>query len=171
MAGGIYRIDGRRMRTTAAIMMALVFALALFAPPVRGQTDKKKKKNQPQKVDNDNTNPVVPMTDEQQIDYMLSEYLGAWQIGDIERLHKFYAEDVSVVNGGWAAPILGWTNFLASYQQQRSHMQQVRMDRMNTYLKVNGTTAWACYQWDFEAAMDGVPTGARGQTTLILIKK
>jgi len=164
--------EARRMRTIAAILTALVFALSLAAPEAQGQNDKKKKKNQPQeKIDNNNTNPVVPLTDEQQIDYMLSEYLGAWQIGDIDRLHKFYSEDVSVVNGGWAAPVVGWTNFLALYQQQRSHMQQVRMDRVNTYIKVSGTTAWACYQWDFEAVVDGTPTGARGQTTFVLIKK
>src|SRR5262249_18605117 len=164
--------EARRMRTIAAILTALVFALSLAAPEAQGQNDKKKKKNQPQeKIDNNNTNPVVPLTDEQQIDYMLSEYLGAWQIGDIDRLHKFYSEDVSVVNGGWAAPVVGWTNFLSLYQQERSHMQQVRMDRMNTYIKVNGTTVWACYQWDFEAVVDRTPTGARGQTTLVLIKK
>ena len=152
----------------AAIAMLLTLALG---PAAQGQNDKKKKKNQPEKVDNNSSNPIVPLTDEQQIDYMLSEYLGAWQIGDTDRLHKFYAEDVSVVNGGWAAPVVGWTNFLALYKQQRSHMQQVRMDRMNTYLKVAGTTAWACYQWEFEAVVDGTPTGARGQTTLVLVKK
>lgn len=158
-----------RFGTVAAILTALVFALLLAAPAAQAQ--KKKKNEPPPKVDNNSTNPVIPLTDEQQIDYMLSEYLGAWQLGDTERLHKFYAEDVSVVNGGWAAPIQGWTNFLAQYQQQRSHMQQVRMDRMNTYIKVSGTTAWACYQWEFEAVVDGTPTGARGQTTLVLVKK
>jgi uncharacterized protein (TIGR02246 family) len=153
----------------AAMAMMLMFALA---PGARAQNDKKKKKNQPpEKVDNNSANPLVPLTDEQQIDYMLSEYLGAWQLGDTERLHKFYSEDVSVVNGGWTAPVVGWTNFLALYQQQRSHLQQTRMDRMNTYIKVNGTTAWACYQWEFQAVVDGTPTGARGQTTLVLVKK
>lgn len=151
--------------------MAMLLTLAL-APVAQGQTDKKKKKNQPPpKVDNSSANPIVPLTDEQQIDYMLSEYLGAWQLNDTEKMHKFYADDVSVVKGSWEGPILGWTNFLALYQQQRSHMQQVRLDRMNTYIRVNGTTAWTCYQWEFEATVDGTPTLARGQTTLVLIKK
>jgi ketosteroid isomerase-like protein len=75
------------------------------------------------------------------------------------------------VSGGWNAPVIGWTNYLALYQQQRSHLQQVRLDRMNTYIKVNGTTAWTCYQWEFQAVVDGTPTGARGQTTLVLVKK
>jgi len=152
------------------LLMALLVAISLATVP-GADAQNKKKKNEPPKVNNDSANPVVPLTDEQQIDYMLSEYLGAWQIGDAERLHKNYAEDVSVVSGGWNAPVIGWTNFLAMYQQQRLHLKQVRMDRMNTYIKVNGTTAWTCYQWEFEAVVDGTPKEARGQTTLVLVKK
>src|SRR6201998_2290901 len=91
------------------------------------QKDKKKKKDAPT-VDNSSANPIVPMTDEQQIDYMISEVLGAWQIGDSERMHKSYSDDVSVVNGGWAPPILGWANYEALYKLQRSKMPQVGMD-------------------------------------------
>jgi ketosteroid isomerase-like protein len=50
-------------------------------------------------------------------------------------------------------------------------MQQVRMDRSNTYIKYSGNFAWACYQWDFSAVVDGQPAAARGQTTLILEKR
>jgi ketosteroid isomerase-like protein len=45
------------------------------------------------------------------------------------------------------------------------------MDRTNTYIKLNGNIAWACYQWDFSAVVDGQPSAARGQTTLILEKR
>jgi len=96
---------------------------------------------------------------------------GAWQLGDIEKLHKDYADDVSIVNGSWAPPILGWTNYLAVYQQQRARMQQVRMDRTNTYIKVSGTVAWACYQWDFAGVVDGQQTESQGQTSLVLEKR
>src|SRR6266436_9609913 len=110
----------KMMRALAAMAAALVILLALMAMPgASAQNNKKKKKNEPPKVNNDNANPVVQLTDEQQIDYMLSEYLGVWQLGDTERLHKFYTEDVTVVSGGWTAPVAGWTNFLALYQQQR----------------------------------------------------
>jgi ketosteroid isomerase-like protein len=131
------------------------------------QKDKKKKNDTPA-ADNKR---VLPMGDEQQIDYTISEMLGAWQVGDIERLRKDYADDVSVVNGIWAPPVFTWTNYLAAYQQQRARMQQVRMDRSNTYIKLNGNFAWACYQWDFSAVVDGQPTSARGQSTLILQKR
>ena len=152
--------------------LLLLLAAALFltcASPAAAQKEKKKKK--------DNTPPTDissmpnPLPEEQQIDYLLSEMLGAWQLGDIEKLHRVYAEDVSIVNGSWAPPILGWTNYLAVYQQQRTRMQQVRMDRSNTYVKVSGTAAWACYQWDFAATVDGQPSTSQGHTTVVLEKR
>ncbi|PYU02563.1 MAG: hypothetical protein DMG34_15975 [Acidobacteria bacterium] len=62
-------------------------------------------------------------------------------------------------------------SYQALYKLQRSKMQQVRMDRSNTYIKVNGNTAWACFQWDFAAVIEGNPSAARGQTTYVFIKK
>src|SRR4029077_20628241 len=87
------------------------------------------------------------------------------------RMRKSYSDDVSVVNGGRAAPILGWVNYEALFKLQRSKMQQVRMDRSNTYIKVNGNTAWACFQWEFAAVIEGNPSAARGQSTYVFIKK
>jgi len=89
------------------------------------------------------------MSDEGQIDYTISEVLGAWQVADVEKLHKDYADDVTVVNGAYAPPIIGWNNYLAVYQQQRARMQQVRMDRSNTVIKVAGPVAWACLSVGF----------------------
>lgn len=155
---------GRLMQTTVSFLMGAALFLACAAPAAA----QKKKKNETAPVD---AKPMIPMGDEQQIDYMISEMLAAWQLGDIEKLHKDYADDVSVVNGIWAPPVFTWTNYLAVYQQQHNRMQQVRMDRTNTYIKLNGNFAWACYQWDFSAVVDGQPSTARGQTTLILEKK
>lgn len=146
----------------AVILLSCVFSAAAQ------QKDKKKKKDE---TPADSSKTVVPMTDEQQIDYMLSEMLGAWQVGDVEKLHAKYADDVSMVNGSWAPPVIGWANYLAIYQQQRARMQQVRMDRSNTYIKVNGNTGWACYQWDFSAVVDGQPVQSRGQTTVVVEKR
>ncbi len=105
------------------------------------------------------------------IDILISEMLGAWQIGDLDRLHKDIADDVVVVNGNWAPPVVGWPEYLKAYQAQRARAQQVRMDRTNTLIRVTGNVAWACYQWDFSGIVDGQASSARGQTTLILEKR
>src|SRR5256886_118011 len=52
-----------------------------------------------------------------------------------------------------------------------SQMQQVRMDRLNTYIKVSGAVGWACYQWDFQAVVDGQQMKSQGQTTVVLEKR
>lgn len=136
---------------------------------VAAQSSKKKKKDDAKATDSSKT--IVPLSDEQQIDYMLSEMLGAWQIGDIEKLHTAYADDVSMVSVSWAPPVMGWANYLPMYQQQRTHMQRIRMDRSNTYVKVNGNMGWACYQWDFSADVEGQPTQSQGQTTVVVEKR
>jgi ketosteroid isomerase-like protein len=152
---------------TLFLFLLAAALLITCVSPAAAQKDKKKKKDAPA----DSSDAMSSLPDEQQIEYMLSEMLAAWQLGDIEKLHKDYAEDVSVVNGAWAPPVFGWTNYLAVYQQQRARMQQVRMDRSNTFIKVSGTVAWATYQWDFAAVVDGQPATSQGHTTVVLEKR
>jgi len=158
---------GETLRNVMMLLIAFALLLASVSPAVAQQKDKKKKKD----AAADSGGPIIPLTDEQQIDYMISEMLGAWQLGDIERLHRAYADDVVVVSGAYAPPVIGWNDYLASYQLQKARMQQVRMDRINTLIKVDGTFGWACYQWDFSAVVDGQPSMAQGQTTLVLEKR
>lgn len=151
-------------QTIVACLLAITFLFAGISS-VAAQKDKKKDKG---KAD---SKTAVALTDEQQIDYMLSVMLGAWQVGDVEKLHSTYADDVSMVSGAWAPPVIGWANYLAIYQQQKAQMQRVRLDRSNTYIKVNGSTGWACYQWDFSADVDGQPVQYQGQTTIVAEKR
>jgi len=162
----------RKIRSTLALALVLVLCLAGSASVFAQQKDKdsKKKKKAAAEV-TDSTASVVPLPDIQQIDYLISDMLGAWQLGDIEKLRKDYADDVSVVNGNWVPPVIGWNTYLAAYQQQRARMQQVRMDRSNTYIRVNGNVSWAGYQWDFAASVDGQPVAFQGHTTLIMEKR
>lgn len=162
------RFASRILRKTFLLMIGAALLLTC-ALPAAAQKDKKKKKDNTPPADSSNL--LIPLSDEQQIDYTLSEALGAWQIGDIDKLHKDYADDVSIVSGSWGPPVIGWTNYLATYQQQRARMQQVRLDRSNTFIKVSGTVAWACYQWDFAAVVDGQQAGSQGQTTVVLEKR
>src|SRR3954471_6031601 len=148
-----------------------LIGLALFAAlafPAAAQKEKKKKKKDAPAAD---TRTVIPMSDEQQIDYLISEVLGAWQIGDTDRLHQVYAEDVMFVSGTWGPPVIGWSNYVVLYQQQRARTQHIRLDRSNTYIKVSGAFAWACYQWDFAGTVDGQQMSSQGQTTLVLEKR
>lgn len=151
------------MRGTLTLLLTAGFLLGILSPAA--QKDKKKKK------DDADSSKTTFMTDEQQIDYMLSEMMGAWQVGDVEKLHSTYADDVSVVSANWAPPVIGWANYLAIYQQQRARMQRVRMDRTNTYIKVKGDVGWACYQWSFAATLDGQPIVSQGQATVVVEKR
>jgi len=156
-----------RMARNVLLLLAVPVLVVICVSPAGAQ--KKKKSDPPPSTDSSKM--LMPLTDEQQIDYTLSEMLGAWQLGDVEKLHGDYADDVAIVNGMWAQPILGWTNYLAVYQHQRARMQQVRMDRYNTYIKVSGTVGWASYMWDFAALVDGQQTESTGQTTVVLEKR
>ncbi len=101
------------------------------------QKDKKNKNNSPLPTATTN-GPTIPLSDEQQIDYLVSTNLGAWQVGDVDKLHDTYADDVTIVQGPYLPPVVGWNTYLPLYQQQHARMQQVRMDRANTFIKVNG---------------------------------
>jgi hypothetical protein len=78
-------------RRTLVFLLAAGFLLANISPAA--QKDKKKKK------DEADSRKTTLLSDEQQIDYMLSEMMGAWQVGDIEKLHSTYADEVSLVSG------------------------------------------------------------------------
>ncbi|HXN52935.1 MAG TPA: nuclear transport factor 2 family protein [Candidatus Acidoferrum sp.] len=156
----------RVLRAFVALLACAAF-LAALASPAAAQKEKKKKKEAATATDKLS----IPMLDEQQIDYKISEMLGAWQLGDTDRLHQAYADDAVFVSGLWAPPVFGWSNYLPLYQQQRARMQQVRLDRVNTFIKVSGAVGWACYQWDFGGTVDGQPMTSRGQTTLVFEKR
>jgi ketosteroid isomerase-like protein len=146
----------------------LILAFSLALATTAAAQKKKKKDATPPPASTSNT---MAMPDEQRIDYLISEMLGAWQVGDVDKLHKCIADDVSVVNGFWAPPVIGWENYVASYKSQRLRTQQVRLDRTNTLIRLAGKFAWASYQWDFSAVVDGQPGAAQGQTTLVFEKR
>jgi ketosteroid isomerase-like protein len=167
IAASANRILARASRARVAFLLCMAM-LGVSAFPVAAQKEKKKKNDN---ATSNNTQPTIPMGEEQQIDYLVSTMLGAWQLGDLDRLHQVYADDSVFISGFWAPPVFGWANYLPLYQQQRARMQQVRFDRTNTYIKVSGTVSWACYQWDFGGTVDGQPMTSRGQTTLIMEKR
>ena len=149
-------------------LFTLLFALSLaFAGTVSAQ--KKKKTDTPPPTQSD----VVSVPDQAKIDNTIGQMLAAWQVGDLDKLHTTIADDISVVSGTWAPPVIGWANYAAAYQMQRARIQQVRMERSNTLIRIapGGNFAWACYQWEFTGVVDGTGSSSVGQTTLVLEKR
>ena len=157
-------------RGIVALGVCLLMFIAGATAANAQQKDKKNKNNSPLPTATTN-GPTIPLSDEQQIDYLISTNLGAWQVGDVDKLHGTYADDVTIVQAPNLPPVVGWNNYLPLYQQQHARMQQVRMDRANTVVKVNGNCAWATFQWDFSATMDGVPAASQGHMTLVMEKR
>jgi ketosteroid isomerase-like protein len=158
-------------RCGAWTVLALVLTAA--AMPALAQSKKDKKKAQQDQADASaqaDLKSMVNVPDTQAIDQAVGESLGYWQIGDIDSLHKYYADDVVVVSGAWEPPVIGWDNFLKSYQAQRASVTGGRVDRSNTYIKVNGNSGWATYQFVYTAMADSKVVQFHGHTTLVLNK-
>lgn len=149
-------------------LVSLVLTLLSGWPAAAGQ--KQKPQSQKEAAQKDET-PLVPQSDEQAVDTCITEMLGAWQIGDLEMLRKYYADNVLVVSGAWEPPLMGVDRYIQAYQRQRTRMQGAQLNRSNTFIRVEGTVAWAVYQWTFTGIVDGQSTGYRGHTTLVFEKR
>ena len=150
----------------ASLFLILILTLAGTAA---AQKKKKKDDTPPAPPASD----IVSVPDQAKIDNVIGQMLAAWQVGDVEKLHATIADDVSVVSGVWGPPVMGWTSYAASYQMQRARIQQVRMERSNTLIRIapSGSVAWACYQWEFTGVVDGAQSSSIGKTTLVLEKR
>ena len=160
-------IPARTMKLWRLAAVFLIAAgLSIASAPTFSQKNKKDQNRQPA-----TSAPILPMTDEATLETEISEMLATWQIGDTDRMQNYYADDVLVVSGGWEPPIIGWTNYRASYLTQRAHMQSAHLERTNTAIKVTGDTAWATYQWEFNGVVDNSATIARGHSTLVFARR
>src|SRR6266699_614589 len=128
---------GGRLGNAVMFLLAGLLLLANLSLAA-AQKDKKKKKDQAQPSA---SSKAVMLGDEQQIDYLLSEMLGAWQIGDVEKLHATYADDVSLVSGGWTPPVIGWANYAPIFQQSRVQTTVVLMKRNDHWVIVHNHTS------------------------------
>jgi ketosteroid isomerase-like protein len=150
----------------------IILAFALMAVTIpAGAQKKNKNKNNPASDSTESIKSSMPVPDSQAIDLTIGEALGYWQIGDAESMHKYYADDVVVVSGLWEPPVIGWDNYLKAYQAQRARVSGTHIDRSNTFIKVNGNTAWATYQFIYVAQMGSQLVQSRGHTSLVLVKQ
>ncbi len=159
-------LGGFARRHFIAWLTVVVLVVAVSA----GTPAQQKKK----KGDNgDNSTPVPPTFPgpvPDQIDHDIGEMLGAFQVGDVEAMHKYYADNVTFVSGSYEPPVVGWQNYVALYQRQRAAFQGMQLIRRNTFIFVHQDVSWASYQWQFDSMLNGKPFTARGQTTLVLNK-
>jgi len=149
-------------------LLWISFAFALLAAwPAAAQ---KQKQAPPKQAEQKDDTPLVQPSDEQAVDTAITEMLGAWQIGDVEMLKKYYADNVLVVSGLWEPPLLGLDKYIQAYQRQRERVHGAQLNRSNTFIRVQGNVAWAVYQWTFTGEVDGQAAGYHGHTTLVFEK-
>jgi ketosteroid isomerase-like protein len=111
---------------------------------------------------------AMPVSDE--IDKDIGEMLAAFQLGNVEMMHKYYSDNAVFVSGAYAPPIVGWQNYVEDYKRSLAAFQGMQLIRRNTDVFVHSDIAWASYQWEFLSSYQGKPYSAHGQTTLILQK-
>jgi ketosteroid isomerase-like protein len=157
----ISRSSGRTIRwLTTAMMM-----LGLLSAPAFAQKKNKNAKNDASSL------PMPPVPVPEEIDHNIGEMLGAWQVGDVEAMHKYYDDNVTIVAGTYEPPIIGWANYAAAYQKMHARIQEMQFVRRNTFIFNRGDMAWAMYQWEFFGMVDRVRTPMlHGQTTLVFSK-
>jgi ketosteroid isomerase-like protein len=152
------------LRSPALAILVLSLLVGPFASIAHGQKNKK----QPPPAADTTPMPQVPTAD--QLDNDIGVMLGAWQIGQVETMHKYYADDATFTSGAYEPPIIGWQNYVASYEKQRQRIQSLQLIRKNTNIFFRSDFAWATYQWEFDATVDSRPMTAHGQTTLVFAK-
>jgi len=157
-----------RFARTGACFAAVCLILALSSG-AWGQKSKKSKDKNPDAADQTQS-AVPPQSVGDQIDDEIGQMLAAFQLGNVEGMHKFYADNATFVRGTYDPPVVGWQNYAALYNQQRAAFQSIQIIRRNTYVFVHADVAWASYQWEFDSMLNGRPYTTRGQTTLVFTK-
>jgi ketosteroid isomerase-like protein len=167
-------LEGTPMREerweSAYVRYCVCFVAGVLSFALGSGVSGEQKKQKPAAADRSDELPAMPVPVADEIDHDIGEMLGAFQVGNVEAMHKYYAENVTFVSSAYEPPVVGWQNYVAVYERERAAFQGMQLIRRNTYIFNHGDVAWASYQWDFESALNGKPFSVRGQTTLILTK-
>ena len=138
------RLGGMRCGRTGNASSRWRFAILALAAMLCGTGlaygQKQNKKNKKDAAATEvSTASLLP--DNQAVDLLVSQMLGAWQAGDADGMRKFYADDVMIISGACEPPIIGWANYARAYQAQFARTSGRRLERINSYTKVMGDTA------------------------------
>lgn len=151
-------------------MLAAVLILAVSSSALAGPQNNKKTKVKTNDQTDPNAPPMPVGSDADQIDHDIGEMLAAFQLGKVDEMHKYYADNATFVSGTFEPPIVGWQNYVPLYQRWLAAFQGVELIRRNTIIFPHGDVAWAMYQWEFQSMLNGQPYSMRGQTTLVFNK-
>jgi ketosteroid isomerase-like protein len=158
------KLPHHRSAVMASRSLLLAVLILLAASATLAQ---KKNKNQPPPPDPNAQAMPLPPGDE--IEHDIGEMLGALQVGNIEEMHKYYADNATFVNSVYGPPIIGWQSWAAGYERQKAAFRGMQIVRRNTLIFPHGDMAWATYQWEFSGIeTNGAQYSAHGQTTLVL---
>jgi ketosteroid isomerase-like protein len=152
----------------ARCWIRFIAGVLIFAVASGVSAEQKKKKSAA--AESSDQMPAAPVPVADRIDHDIGEMLGAFQVGDVEGMHKYYADNSTFVSSAYEPPVVGWQNYASVYQRERAAFEGMQLIRRNTFIFNHGDMAWASYQWDFESALNGKPFSVRGQTSLILMK-
>jgi len=165
------KLAWRSMRAAGfRFFLAAGLVLALCAGSAQAQKKKKSSDSADSGAAVTTATPLLPGSVPDEIDHDIGEMLGAFQVGDVEAMHKYYADNATFVSGTYEPPVVGWSNYLPVYQRARTAFQGMQLLRRNTFIFNHGDAAWASYQWEFQSEVNGAPYSAYGQTTLVFNK-
>src|SRR5258706_14871190 len=116
--GGTMKEIVKIIAQKGGVLAVLALLLLAVAVPAAAQKNKDKKKQQQSDSASDAQN-MPAVSDTQAVDLAIGQNLGYWQIGDVDSLHKYYADDVVVGTGHWSPPLIGWDDSVKCYQAER----------------------------------------------------
>ena len=134
----------QKLETLARVCLLACITAMLGWPVSSGELAQKNKKP-------DDTSklaqglPDIAMPDSQQIDHDIGKMLGAFQVGDVEAMHKYYSDNATFVRGTFEPPLIGWANYSKLYEQQRAAFPGMQLVRRNTMIFVHQDVSWVSY--------------------------
>ena len=111
---------GNFLPGVSLLLFILAFSLRTFSREPGQQKTKKVKSKTPTKIPCPCRQSPPPINSINNI----GEMLGAWQVGDVDAMHKFYADDATFTSGAFEPPIVGFQNYVASYQKARTQFRR-----------------------------------------------
>lgn len=111
------------------------------------------------------------LTEEQQIDEVVTAIVEAYRTGDYSALGRFYASDVTAIPADYSPTLEGWANLEPRYRAAQAPFDQLELLRENTKVVRRGKLAWVSYQWRLAGSRGKETVQALGHTTLVLEKR